>query len=111
MLPEYVHITDGKGADNTSAGQVKLKAGDIVVCDRGYFDTELLNVWDSSKVFFVARVRDNMLYERIEERDLPDKAHPEVLIDESSSLLAREPRGNTRSLYAASRSTTVGTIT
>ena len=86
MLPEYVHITDGKVADNTSAGQVKLKAGDIVVCDRGYFDTELLNVWDSSKVFFVARVRDNMLYERIEERDLPDKAHPEVLIDEIVKL-------------------------
>ena len=85
-LNEYVHITDGKGADNTSAGQVKLKAGDIVVCDRGYFDTELLNVWDRSKVFFVARVRDNMLYERIEERDLPDKAHPEVLIDEIVKL-------------------------
>ena len=63
-----------------------MKAGDIVVCDRGYFDTELLNVWDRSKVFFVARVRDNMLYERIEERDLPDKAHPEVLIDEIVKL-------------------------
>lgn len=93
MLPEYVHITDGKGADNTSARYVKVKAGDIVVCDRGYFDTELLNVWDSSKVLFVVRVRDNMLYERIEERDLPDRVHPEVLIDETVRLTGTETSG------------------
>ena len=73
LLPEYVHITDGKVADNTAA---------IVVSDRGYFDTCLLNFWDSIKVFFVVRVRDNLIYKRMEERELPDKAHPEVLIDE-----------------------------
>ena len=90
MLPEYVHITDGKGADNASARHVKVKAGNIVVCDRGYFDTELLNIWDSNKVFFVARVRDNMLYERLKERDLPDRAHSEVLIDETVRLAGTE---------------------
>ena len=90
MLPEYVYITDGKGADNTSASHVKVKAGNIVVCDRGYFDTELLNVWDSSKVFFVARMRNNILYNQIEERDLPDKVHPEVLIDEIVQLTGTE---------------------
>ena len=103
MLPEYVHITDGKGADNTSAGRVKLKAGDIVVCDWGYFDTELLNVWDRSKVFFVARVRDNMLYERIEERDLPDKAHPEVLIDEIVKLTGTGTSGQYQKAYTPHR--------
>ena len=45
---------------------------------------------DSIKVFFVVRVKDNLLYERIEERELPDKAHPEVLIDEIVRLTGND---------------------
>ena len=90
LLPEYVHITDGKAGDNTAARNVEVKPGSIVVCDRGYFDTLLLKLWDSMKVFFVVRVKDNLLYERIEERDLPYKAHPEVLIDEIVRLTGNE---------------------
>ena len=90
QFPEYVHITDGKVADNTGARHVEVKPGSIVVSDRGYFDTRLLNIWDSIKVFFVVRVRDNLLYKRIEERELPDNAHPEVLIDEIVILKGNE---------------------
>ena len=82
LLPDYMHITDGSVGDNTAAYQIELVRGDIVVCDRGYFDTSLFSYWDSKGVFFVVRVKDNMLYERIKELDLPDRAHPEVLIDE-----------------------------
>jgi len=90
LLPECVCITDGKAADNTAARHVNVKPGSIVVCDRGYFDTNLLNYWDSIKVFFVVRVKDNMLYERIKERELPDNAHPEVLIDEVVRLTGND---------------------
>ena len=90
LLPEFVHITDGKVSDNTAARNVEVKPGSIVVSDRGYFDTLLLRFWDSIKVFFVVRVKQNLLYERIEERDLPDKAHPEVLIDEIVRLTGNE---------------------
>lgn len=90
LLPEYVHITDGKAGDNTAARHVEIKPGSIVVSDRGYFDTLLLNFWDSIKVFFVVRVKHNLLYERIEERELPDNTHPEVLIDEIVRLTGNE---------------------
>ena len=90
LLPEYVHITDGKAGDNTAARHVEIKPGSIVVSDRGYFDTLLLNFWDSIKVFFAVRVKHNLLYERIEERELPDNTHPEVLIDEIVRLTGNE---------------------
>ena len=90
LLPEYVHITDGKAGDNTAARNVEVKPGSIVVCDRGYFDTPLMNFWDSIGVFFVVRVKSSLLYERIEERELPDNAHPEVLIDEVVRLTGRD---------------------
>ena len=93
MLPEFVHITDGKTGDNTAARNVEVKPGSIVVCDRGYFDTLLMKFWDSIKVFFIVRVKDNLIYERIEERDLPDNTHQEVLIDEVVRLTGNGTSG------------------
>lgn len=93
LLPEYVHITDGRAGDNTAARNVEVKPGSIVVCDRGYLDTLLLNFWDSIKVFFVVRAKDNLLYERIKERELPGNAHPEVLIDEVVRLTGNDTAG------------------
>ena len=49
MLPEFVHITDGKTEDNTAASNVEVKPGSIVVCDRGYFDTLLMKFWGQHK--------------------------------------------------------------
>ena len=52
LLPEYVHITDGKAADNTAARNVEVKPGSFVVFDRGYLDNLLPGFWNSIKVFF-----------------------------------------------------------
>ena len=57
LLPEFVCITDGKGADNTIAKKLHFSPGTIVVADRIYSDTELLNLWDSRGVLFVVRGR------------------------------------------------------
>lgn len=90
FLPEYVHITDGKGADNSSAWSVRVPPHSIVVADRGYCDFGLLNHWDSSNVTFVVRHKDNLLYRTLEERDLPPIGHQEVLKDEIIELTGTE---------------------
>ena len=77
----------------TAARNIEVKPGSIVVCDRGYFDTLLMKFWDSIKVFFIVRVKDNLIYERIEERDLPDNTHQEVLIDEIVRLTGNGTSG------------------
>ena len=86
FLPEYVYITDGKGADNTSAWSVRVPPHSIVVADRGYSDFGLLIHWDSSSVTFVVRHRDNLQYRTMEERDLPPIGHQDVLKDEIIEL-------------------------
>ena len=70
-----------------------MKPGSIVVCDRGYFDTLLMKFWYSIKVFFSVRVKDNLVYERIEKRGLPDNTHQEVLIDEIVRLTGNGTSG------------------
>ena len=60
-LLAYVNITDGKTADNKGAYDIPLLAGSVIVADRFYNDFSLLNVWDSNKVFYVIRHKDNLV--------------------------------------------------
>ncbi len=82
LLPEYVYISDGKGADNTVAHRVPLQKNSIVVADRIYCDFGLLNLWDSSDVFYVVRHKHRFCFETIEELELPKKRHQNILKDE-----------------------------
>ena len=90
LLPEFVCITNGKGADNTIAKKLHFARGTIVVADRIYSDTELLNHWDSTGGVFIVRGRDNIQFESIWERDLPDTTSQEILKDEEVRLTGVE---------------------
>lgn len=81
-LPAYVNITNGKTADNKGAYDIPLLKRSVVVADRFYNDFSLLNVWDSSEVFFVVRHKENIQYTTIKENELPDNRHQHILIDE-----------------------------
>ena len=85
-LPAYVNITNGKTADNKGAYDVPLLKGSVIVADRFYNDFSLLNVWDSSGVFFVVRHKENIQFRSIKERELPDNRHGHILKDEIIGL-------------------------
>lgn len=70
-LPCFGLITDGKVADVKAAWQIDFAPGTIVVDDRGYNDYRLFADWTKSGVYFVTRMKDNALFEVVEERDPP----------------------------------------
>jgi hypothetical protein len=81
-LPAYVNITNGKTADNKGVYGIPLIKRSVIVADRFYNDFHLLNVWDSSGVFFVVRHKENLLFTSIRENELPDNRHQHILKDE-----------------------------
>ena len=85
-LPAYVNITDGKTADNKGAYEIPLLKGSVIVADRFYNDFSLLNIWDSNKIYFVIRHKENIQYTTIKENDLPDNKHQHILKDEIIEL-------------------------
>ena len=85
-LPAYVNITDGKTADNKGAYEIPLLKGSVIVADRFYNDFSLLHVWDSNKIYFVIRHKENIQYTTIKENDLPDNKHQHILKDEIIEL-------------------------
>jgi hypothetical protein len=90
-LPAYVNITDGKTADNKGAYDIPLVKGSVIVADRFYNDFTLLNVWDSSEVYFVIRHKYNLKFKRIKENELPDR-HPHLLMDEVIELTGNKSK-------------------
>jgi Transposase DDE domain/Domain of unknown function (DUF4372) len=85
-LPAYINITDGKTADNKGAYDIPLLKNSVIVADRFYNDFSLLNIWDSSGVFFVVRHKDNIQYTVIKETNLPENKRPHLLKDEMIEL-------------------------
>ena len=74
-LPCYCIITDGKVHDVKAAHQIGFAPGTIVVDDRGYNDYRLFAKWTDARVWFVTRMKDNALYEVVEERTVPQNRH------------------------------------
>ncbi|MGB9577796.1 MAG: IS4 family transposase [Halothiobacillaceae bacterium] len=68
-LPCFGLITDGKVHDVKVAHQIAFAPGTIVVDDRGYNDYRLFAQWTAAGVYFVTRMKDNALFEVVEERD------------------------------------------
>lgn len=85
-LPAYVNITNGKTADNKGAYNIPLLKGSVIVADRFYNDFSLLNIWDSSGVYFVIRHKENLQYVVVKENELPENRHPNLLKDEIIEL-------------------------
>lgn len=81
-LPAYVNITNGKTADNKGAYDIPLLANSVLVADRYYNDFSLLNIWDSSSVYFVIRHKENLKFITIRENELPENRHQNILKDE-----------------------------
>lgn len=91
-LPAYVNITDGKTADNKGAYDIPLLKGSVIVADRYYNDFSLLNIWDSSGVFFVIRHKENIQFETIKENNLPENRHKNILKDEIIKLTGTQSK-------------------
>ncbi len=86
-LPAYVNITEGKTADNKGAYDIPLLKGSVIVADRFYNDFPLLNIWDSTGVFFVIRHKENIKFKSIKENPLPENKHQHLLKDEIIELI------------------------
>jgi len=83
-LPCFGIITDGKVADVKAAHQMHFAPDTIVVDDRGYNDFRLFAKWTDASVHFVTRMKDNTLFEVVEEHEVPK--HRNILKDQTIRL-------------------------
>ncbi len=77
-------ITDGKVADVKAAHQMHFAPDTIVVDDRGYNDYRLFAKWTEAGVYFVTRMKDNTLFEVVEDHTVPQ--HRNIVKDQTIRL-------------------------
>jgi hypothetical protein len=79
-MPEFVHITNAREHDVNTAWLLDFKPGTIIAMDRAYNDYALFAKWTRDNISFVTRMKDNALYEVVEDRVPPQNSN--ILSDE-----------------------------
>ena len=90
-LPCFAVVSEGAVHDVKVAQGLDFAPGTVVVFDRGYNDYELFGRWTEREVYFVTRMKDNAVYEVIEEREVPQKRN--VLKDQVIRLSGARAQG------------------
>src|SRR5260370_38462584 len=70
-LPCYAVLTDGKESEISVAKSMTFQPGTMLVFDRGYSDHDWWLSLTRSKVNFVTRLKDNVSYGVVSEREVP----------------------------------------
>jgi hypothetical protein len=79
-MPSYVLISKAKMHDAKVLALLRLNPGSIVAMDRAYNDYRQFARWTEALVYFVTRMKDNAVYEVVEQRAVP--LHRNILSDE-----------------------------
>jgi hypothetical protein len=74
-LPCFAVITDGKGSDVKIGRRLHFEPGTIVAMDKGYVDYPWWKRMTDEGVYFVTRFKQDLKYEEIEERKVPQNSH------------------------------------
>lgn len=82
MLPDLVNITEAKVHDSKGFEQLVFPKGTIILEDKGYWDFDVIKARIKANNTFVTRIKDNTVYEVVEELNLPEDEDQHVLIDE-----------------------------
>lgn len=119
MLPALINISEAKVHDSKGFEQVIFSKGTIIIEDKGYWDFGVIKARIQAENTFVTRIKENTIYEVIEELDLPDDDDQHILIDELIHLTgkkAKEEKLETQVLrrvvaYHEKKNTTIEIIT
>ena len=74
-LPCFACITDGKKHDVTVGRTLRFQPGTIVAMDKGYVDYAWWKEMSEDGVYFVTRFKQDLKYEVIRERDVPQNSN------------------------------------
>ena len=119
MLPNLVCIKEASVHDSKGFEEVVFPKGTIILEDKGYWDFSVIKARIKAENIFVTRIKDNTVYEVIEELELPENEDQHILKDELIRLTgtkAKEVKLESDTLrrvvvYNEDRNTTLEIIT
>ena len=89
-VPKMVWFSSAATHDHMLLDKLKLDSNTIYAFDKGYNDYRAFNKFTKSNTGFVTRIKDNAVYETIDERYIDENIHSGVEKDEIIEVSVRE---------------------
>jgi len=81
-IPRLIWFTDAAAHDHILLEKLKMDSNTIYVFDKGYNDYKAFNRFCENKTCFVTRIKDNAVYETIENNEIEEHIHSGVKEDQ-----------------------------
>ncbi len=94
MLPNLVCIGEAQVHDSKGFEQVVFPKDTIIIEDKGYWDYDVIKARIKAQNTFVTRIKDNTIYEVMQELELPDNDDQHILKDELIYLTGTKAKAN-----------------
>ena len=89
-LPTFALLTDGKTHEVRVAREARLAPGSIIAIDRGYTDLTLFSRWTTEGVWFVTKMKQQLVYQVMAEQVVPQQR--KILRDQIIVLSSEKAR-------------------
>jgi hypothetical protein len=93
-VPKMVWFTSAAKHDHYLLEKLKMDSNTIYVFDKGYNDYKAFEKFSNKETGFVTRIKDNAVFDRIEEKEIKSKIHSGVLSDEIIEFTILENNSN-----------------
>jgi len=81
VVPKMIWITNASTNDHVLLKKLRFDSNTIYVFDKGYNDYKAFKMFDENKTCFVTRIRDNAVYQTLENQEIGSNIHSGVLED------------------------------
>ena len=92
-VPQLIHFSDAATHDSTFLSKLNLQPHQIALFDKAYVDYKLYAGWTNNKICFVTRLKDNAVYEQLEEIQIPDHCNGGYIKDEKIQIKYKDENG------------------
>lgn len=98
QVPQLIHFSEAATHDHTFLSKVNLQPHQIAVFDRAYVDYLQYAKWTKQSIHFVTRLKDNAVYQGLEDLDIPDDCPTSYIKDEKISIRYKDEQKTEQTL-------------
>jgi hypothetical protein len=92
-VPQLIHFSDAATHDSTFLSKIKLQPHQIAVFDKAYVDYQLYEEWTNAGICFVTRLKDNAVYEHLQEIEIDTICSDGYIKDEKIQITVKHTGG------------------
>ena len=98
QVPQLIHFTEAAAYDHTFLSKLNLQPHQIAIFGRGYVDYLQYAKWTKDSVHFVTRLKDNAVYQGLEDLDIPEDCPTSYIKDEKISISYKDEQKKEQTL-------------